>query len=62
VAARGSGRQIRPLPPHTMDGRDAERVALEAAQRRNARRLGALLALVVIAIVASAFAFVLGNR
>jgi hypothetical protein len=55
VAARESGRQIRPLPPQTIDGRDAERVALEAAQRKKARRLGALLALVVIAIVATTF-------
>jgi len=43
------------LPPQTTDGRDAERVAFEAAQRKRARRLGALLALVVIAIVASTF-------
>jgi hypothetical protein len=50
------------LPPQTTDGRDAERVALEAAQRKNARRLGALLALVAVSIAAAAFAFVLANR
>jgi hypothetical protein len=55
VAARESGRQIRALPPHTTNGRDAESVDLEAAQRKRARRLGTLLALVVIAIVATTF-------
>jgi len=43
------------LPPQTTDGRDAERVALETAQRKRALRLGAVLALVVIAIVAATF-------
>jgi hypothetical protein len=40
-----------------MAGRDAEDADLKAAQRRRARRLGALLWLVVAAIVAGLFAW-----
>ncbi len=59
MAAGGSGCEIRPLSHSTIDGRDAEGVRL-AAQRRNARRLGLLLLLVVAVIVGGAFSFVLG--
>ena len=45
-----------------MDGRDEDEALLRAAQKKNARRLGASLAVVVVAIVAAAFAFVLSNR
>ena len=45
-----------------MDGRTAEEVDREAAQRRRARRLGILLGLTVVVIVAGSFAFVLWNN
>ena len=45
-----------------MDGRDGDDALRSAAQRTNARRLGTLLALVVVTIVAAAFAFVISHQ
>jgi hypothetical protein len=45
------------LTPHATHGRDAQEVDARARQRRDARRLGILLALVVVAIVSLVFAW-----
>lgn len=61
VAERGSGCEIRTLPRDTTDSRDAEGIELPAGQRKRARRLGAILWLVVALIVAGAFAWKLSQ-
>jgi hypothetical protein len=48
------------LPSDRSDGLDTAGDRLEAAQRSNARRLGALLVLVIVAIVLLVFAWKLG--
>jgi predicted tellurium resistance membrane protein TerC len=45
------------LSQDTIDGRDPEDEHLAEAQRRRARKVGALLVLVIVVIVATVFAW-----
>jgi hypothetical protein len=45
------------LPQDTTDGPDTENGRLLETQRKNARKVGALLVLVVVVIVAAVFAW-----
>jgi hypothetical protein len=62
VASRRSRCEMARLPSDTTNARDRKDAELLAAQRRKARRLGAVLWLVVFAIVAAVFAWKLSAQ